>query len=260
MNSIVAELLQRSPSLIGLQEVTPDLAAILCPLLESAGYQVVLQDTRGIGYGCAVAAKADEVIASGFHPYEDTSMGRGIVWCLVRIQSKEVLFTTTHLESFIKGGSYDGVSQRSNQARQLAEFCQECLEQRPSTMMAVITGDLNWDDQRVRGGGIDAPLLGTIDKKRWLDVWQIAHPRDAGYTYDGKESPMLRGNLRRRFDRCLIHSRNAVSVESALMIGKDAIPNLTWTKPPHPMARSQKPTTVPVTPSDHFGLVATVKV
>ena len=58
---------------------------------------------------------------------------------------------------------------------------------------------------------------------------------DAGtpfdYTYDSKENPMLGGNLRRRFDRCIYMSKEqSYQATSLTKIGKDPIPNLTWNK------------------------------
>ena len=266
MEGLVDALRQQEPHLIGLQEVTPELAAILGPLFLSVGYHLaVVQGTAQ--YGCAIAVhnEAVRVIDSGFSPYQTSQMGRGILWALVEVtinndNKREVLFTTTHLESYI-GPNHNGSSERVDQAKELALFCEYCLQERPSTSLAVITGDLNWDDERARSTGMDPKLLGNvIDASRWKDSWKESHPSDPGYTYDGQDSPMLGGKLRRRFDRCLLHSRNndQIQVDDALLIGKEALPGLTWRKPPHPMARSQAAKVVQVTPSDHFGLVATV--
>jgi hypothetical protein len=72
------------------------------------------------------------------------------------------------------------------------------------------------------------------------------------HTYDSKINPMLGGNLRRRFDRCLVFHRNAYNNNHdddsnnkkknsvcSTCIGTEAIPSLTFAK----------------FNCDHFGLV-----
>ena len=69
-----------------------------------------------------------------------------------------------------------------------------------------------------------------------------------GYTYDSKENPILRGNLRRRFDCCLVYAfserkvasnnggddngdkQTAVTAHSVRIIGIDPIDGLVWEK------------------------------
>lgn len=271
MNAISSALVAEDvpPLFVGLQEVTPELSQMLFPLLESAGYKVVCQDLTHQSYGCAIAIQENscQVVSSGFVPYEQTIMGRGIVWVLARLDGigQEVLFTTTHLESFMRnypspGRTYDGVKERENQVKQLKAFCHDCLQKRSSVDMAIITGDLNWDDERKRSTGIDKPLLSVLGGD-WSDAWLDACPGKEGYTYDSKESAMLKGNLRRRFDRCLLFRRKPkeLVIEEVKMIGRDAIPGLEWRKAPHPMAKNQAMTVVPVLPSDHFGLLVKIQ-
>mmetsp|Transcript_5418 Transcript_5418/g.7669 ORF Transcript_5418/g.7669 Transcript_5418/m.7669 type:complete len:476 (+) Transcript_5418:333-1760(+) len=257
------------PLFVGFQEVTPELSQMLFPLLESQGYQNVCQDLTSIGYGCSISIQNGcTVIGSGFVPYKTTVMGRGIVWVLAKLKEsdREVLFTTTHLESFMRdypsrGQTYDGVKEREEQIKQLKQFCEECVEKRPSVDMAIITGDLNWDDERKRSSGADKPLLSVLGSG-WCDAWKETRPTEDGYTYDSKESQMLKGNLRRRFDRCMFLRRKVkqVSIEQTELIGKDPIPGIQWKKDPHPLARNQQVSFVPVLPSDHFGLVTKVKI
>lgn len=271
MNAISSALVSQDlpPLFVGLQEVTPELSQMLFPLLESAGYKVVCQDLTDIGYGCAIAVQenACPVVSSGFVPYEQTIMGRGIVWVLARLEGlgREVLFTTTHLESFMRnypspGRTYDGVKERENQVKQLKAFCQDCMDKRSSVDMAIITGDLNWDDERKRSSGIDKPLLSALGSD-WSDAWLDSWPGKEGYTYDSRENAMLKGNLRRRFDRCLLFRRKPTELvtEQVKMIGTDPIPGLEWRKAPHPMAKNRAMTVVPVLPSDHFGLFVKIQ-
>jgi hypothetical protein len=97
--------------------------------------------------------------------------------------------------------------------------------------------------------------------QNWKDAWLTSQlAKDKGYTYDGKLNPMLGSNLRRRFDRCLVHTNAvedaATEIISTLMIGKLAIPNLTWQKY-NSWKQTYKET--PTAPSDHFGLVTQLR-
>ena len=275
------------PLFVGLQEVTPALSEELFPRLRSGGYQLISQDITGCGYGCSVAVLTcavggAEVIDSGFIPYSDTIMARGLVWVHARIGpgdrggggggGGEVLFGTTHLESFVRnypvpGRTYNGAAQREGQIQECQRFAESFMSKRRGVRAAFITGDLNWDDERKRSGGNDRPLLEVLAKEGdgrddvWIDAWRETQPREDGYTYDAKENPMLRGNLRRRFDRCLACFRKGATeslrVESTELIGKDAIKGITWQKEKSQWGRgggTGQIITLPVCPSDHFGL------
>jgi endonuclease/exonuclease/phosphatase family metal-dependent hydrolase len=137
------------------------------------------------------------------------------------------------------------------------------LEERPDLQLAVIMGDLNWDDERPRTSkGTDVPLMSLFDE-RWNDAWRETHPgTDTGYTYDSKLNPMLRGALRRRFDRCLVRPKSAekVFLEETSLVGQRALSGLIWKKqyeyPPGNVVVSDRE----VCASDHFGLVVKVRI
>jgi endonuclease/exonuclease/phosphatase family metal-dependent hydrolase len=244
------------PRWIGLQEFTPSLAVTLVPLLESTGYTLISQ--QNVAYGCALVLQVDEVVDSGFRPFRDTIMGRGILWAHTKVQGRSILFTTTHLESFVSnhnGGTYTGTAQRESQIKEMKQFCQAFMDK---VDVAIITGDLNWDDERKKSAGADRPMMDLLGKE-WIDAWRTHRPKEEGYTYDAKESSMLRGNLRRRFDRCLIRSNLPVNVNDTELIGKKSIPGLVWEKEPHPMAKNRSVVQLPVLPSDHFGLRVTLQ-
>lgn len=246
------------PRFIGLQEVTASLAATLFPLLESNAYQIISQPSAA--YGCALALlQVDEVVDSGFRPFHDSIMGRGILWAHARVEGQSILFTTAHLESYVKnynGATYTGAPQRESQLREMKKFCEGFLGK---VDLAIITGDLNWDDERkTKSAGADKPMMDVLGDE-WVDAWRVHRPNEEGYTYDAKESAMLRGNLRRRFDRCLIRSNSRVSVQDTELIGTRKIANLLWEKEPHPMAKNRSVVQLPVLPSDHFGLRVTLQ-
>ena len=289
ISAIISDL-QPRPLMIGLQEVTPDLETLLYPLLQSMGYHIVSQPQPRAHYYVAIAVLTGNVlggsndnfsaqlVSSGFESYSHTIMARGLLWTHVRLcsgtSSREVFFTTTHLESFLQGGHmgqpYDGVPQRKAQIQQAAQFCTEYAQKRArhGTRIdaAIITGDLNWDDERKRSTGNDEKMLEVIDSAHaWTDAWLHCRPGEDGYTYDAKLNDMLRGNLRRRFDRCLVWNGGGAGIGPVQceMIGKSCIAGLNWRKEKQKFSNGGFVPTgefidQPVSPSDHFGLFVTL--
>jgi len=285
ISKIISEL-QCRPIFLGLQEVTPALLRDLSPLLQSMGYRIICQED--VTYGCALAiltgpseeessnsSNAVTLLQSGFQPYRDSRMARGLLWLYAAIGDYEIFFSTTHLESFVRGN--DGSRERVLQLKEANEFIRQFVSRTNRSIdLAMITGDLNWDDERKRSKGTDPNVLETINQNgnvagrysSWHDAWLETRRGKAddhdGYTYDSKLNPMLKGNLRRRFDRCLYTTHGGKTVPSinsreAGLIGKDAITGLSWRKEVQQWRYGQPSgaTSIdvrPLCPSDHFGL------
>ena len=81
-----------------------------------------------------------------------------------------MMFTTTHLESSIRnhptpGQTYDGVTQRASQITQESEFCKVYVNtwfEDGRLEVAILAGDLNWDDKMNRGGDVDQPFISAV--------------------------------------------------------------------------------------------------
>lgn len=88
-----------------------------------------------------------------------------------------------------------------------------------------------------------------------VDAWKELKPKDPGLTYDGKNNPMLGpyNRLRIRLDRvfCKVCSYKLSAIK---MVGMQPVPGVTHTK-----HYKKGPTTMPVLPSDHFGILAVFK-
>jgi len=243
---------------IGFQEVIEELAVHLFPLLKNAGYQVFRQP--GAPYGCALAVytkgnNSCTVLDASWQPYQETQMMRGFLYARLELpfSGKQVLFCTTHLESWT-GQEYTGSQQRVRQLKELEAFCNDQLETYSSLQTAIMTGDMNWDDERPRTAGND-PVMANVLTTTWQDSWLSTRTgRETCYTYDAKLNPMLGGSLRRRFDRCLVRNASSGSVETlgTRLVGTEALVSLTWQKY---NTYSKTYREVPTAPSDHFGLV-----
>jgi hypothetical protein len=239
---------------VGLQELTANLVHHLQPKFQSIGYRLCTQPIGGFGpsYGVGIAVPDDlTVLERQFVPYRNSVQGRGFLF----VRTPTILFVTTHLESWC-GPQFTGSQEREVQIVEAAQFCRQQLQSVDGLELAVIAGDLNWDDERKRKQS-EAPnrnLLSILP-----DGWNDAGtPFD--YTYDAKENPMLNGNLRRRFDRCIYLSRpkgegpqgrNYKSI-GLQKIGKESIPDLVWNKK-NPYNDTIK--IMAVNPSDHFGIM-----
>ncbi len=245
---------------IGLQEVVESSARYLVPALESAGYHVMRQP--GHGSGCALAVHASlTILEEAWQPYTNTVMKRGFLYARVQLPEggDQLIFTTTHLASYY-GPADTGAAQRPAQLRAMAAFVQSRMQQqqsRSAVKAAILTGDLNWDDERVRSVGFDPELLSLLDGGEWQDSWLAtkASSKDVCYTYDGMLNPMLGGKLRRRLDRILVHGRAAVPTAHQLL-GTEAIPGLFWFRYNMYTKKSKE---MPTAPSDHFGYLASIR-
>ncbi len=90
---------------------------------------------------------------------------------------------------------------------------------------------------------------------RRTDAWEALRPGEPGYTYDGKQNAMLGpyNRLRKRLDRMLLRAPDW-RLSSIELVGTQAIPGLAHEKRYKRGARQ-----LPVLPSDHFGLFATLQ-
>ena len=228
---------QHQQFFLGFQEVTAQLKSYLQPLLAQEGFKWITQPGIEGFYGVSLAIPNSlPVVEANFVPYKQTTQGRGLLY----VKTQHILYATTHLESFVNAQTYTGVRQREMQIMEAVNFCQQQLYSNPDMQIAIIAGDFNWDDERKRktSEAPNRPLTDLVLSKTWKDA---GTPHD--YTYDPKENPMLGGNLRRRFDRCIYLSKSETpaaasstianvgyQATSLTKIGKEAIPNLTWNK------------------------------
>jgi hypothetical protein len=108
--------------------------------------------------------------------------------------------------------------------------------------------DTDWADDE---NGNPLSLAGS----GWVDAWEAAgSPSGARYTYDGRENPMLASRFQSRLDRVLIWTPSALERCDVALIGKKKLGALTVGK----TTRNGMTRTLPLMPSDHFGLLATV--
>lgn len=167
-------------------------------------------------------------------PFENSTMGREL--CLADIDvgmGKNLIAVTTHLES--------PTPPEMNSEERVAQ-AKRALDHLNRYSNVVFGGDMNWDE--VSDGSF--PQLDG-----WADAWTNLRPGENGWTYDTKSNPMLKGNfpLQKRLDRFISKLADFELIDIN-MIGMEAIPELFYHK---------KTKVLPVLPSDHYGLLLTMR-
>merc|ERR1711879_587683 len=93
---------------------------------------------------------------------------------------------------------------------------------------------------------------------KWVDVWLKLRPGNPGFTYNGKENGMLTNYLKNRVDRVFFKSGQTLEPTSIKMVGRQQIDGVFYKKLRKKKGK-QYEETLPVYPSDHFGLISTWK-
>ena len=179
-------------------------------------------------------------------PFSNSHMGRELCTADVIVGGLiKLVMATSHLESPCPGPptwdqmfSKERVAQANESLRILRAF-----------RNVIFCGDMNWDD---KGDG-PFPL-----PDGWIDAWAELKPGENGWTYDTKANAMISGNrkLQKRLDR-FVCKLSDFRVDSIEMIGKEAIPGITYIKQKK-VRQEIRQLVLPVLPSDHYGLVLTI--
>ena len=232
------------PHALCLQEVTPQAMFVLRsqawweryvvgpkpPLQEYFSMMLFKRTVRG------EAVKRDQ------YPFRNSQMGRYLdVVSYMRCPSSLRTFAvgSSHLESYINANRTSAKERRVQIA--------ECFSWLNKHENAIFMGDTNWDD---KDGDVPLP-------PEWRDAWLEMHPNDPGYTYDARKNAMLRGYLRKRLDRAFVKLKH-FDVKSIEMVGTQPIPGVTYHKTVSNRGKAEI-IELPVVPSDHFGLLLTLR-
>ncbi|ONK74941.1 uncharacterized protein A4U43_C03F11680 [Asparagus officinalis] len=239
---------QHLPDLICFQEVTPDIYGIFQKSKWWRMYKCsVSQEVATMRpYFCMQMSKLP-VRSFRCKPFDNSKMGRELCMAEIDIgENKKLVVATSHLESPCPGPpKWDQMysKERVTQAKESIGI----LKQFPNVIFG---GDMNWDDK----------LDGAFPLNNgWVDAWTELRAEENGWTYDTKSNQMLTGNrtLQKRLDRFLC-SLSDFKIDSIEMIGKEAIPGVYYCKEKK-VRKEVKMLELPVLPSDHYGLLLTIK-
>eukprot|EP01043_Picozoa_sp_COSAG02_P018826 COSAG02_NODE_890_length_16155_cov_63.407885_8_plen_1156_part_00 len=266
MAGIVDVIQKKNPHIVAFQEMIPEFVDLLKPALDTIGYRMELQNGGRDPYFVGLAVRTPLKFASiTFDPFPNSQMGRGLLWGLITgpTGTSPILAGSVHLESWA-GPNNPGIRQRQHQLQQcLTSMSRAAMRQRVIGA-ALVLGDMNWNDKTDGDMGtlLQAAAQGNqISTGGWSvrDIWSELRPGQQGWTYDGKANDMLANSLQGRFDRAILLSNTSDAAShgkiwkpsSIGMCGKQTLPGL------HRRLGSGR--TLPVLPSDHFGLLGVLK-
>uniref|UniRef100_A0A0E0EJY8 RanBP2-type domain-containing protein n=1 Tax=Oryza meridionalis TaxID=40149 RepID=A0A0E0EJY8_9ORYZ len=236
-----------NPDLICFQEVTPNIYLLLQKSDWWQEYRCSLSNSMAMQrkYYCMQMSKLP-VESFDCTPFSNSIMGREL--CVAHVKTGgavKLVLATSHLESPMPGPpTWDQMYSTERVAQ-----ANESLKILGSFRNVIFCGDMNWDD---KGDG-PFPLPAG-----WTDAWIELKPGEDGWTYDTKANSMLSANrkLQKRLDRFVCKLAD-FKINSIQMIGKDAIPGLSYVKEKK-VRKEVRKLELPVLPSDHFGLVLSI--
>jgi len=244
LEALGAVITECDPHVLCLQEVTPQALFVLRDQewweKYSVGPSPPLQD-----YFSLMLFKrtvSGPLVKREKYPFRNSRMGRylDVVSYMRDPTSKASLAVgSSHLESYI--------NPRETSAEERRVQIAECFSWLNKHGNAVFMGDTNWDD---KDGDVPMP-------EGWCDAWLELRPGDPGYTYDAKSNEMLRGYLRKRLDRAFVKLKD-FDLKRIEMVGTKPIPGVTYRKTVSNRGKSEI-VELPVVPSDHFGLLLTLR-
>jgi len=256
---------QNKADIVCLQEVTPFILDLLQngEWYRNGGYQSTILPQHGFFFGLryfnVIITKHDFIRDSiQFKPFSNTSMGRHLIITPIKLKhnNRIIYAATSHLESPVgvhQGGKKDKFSaERKEQMKYSLQLLDN--KQMVENDNIIFGGDMNWC-RPTKNFENDGDLNKCLTKN-WVDTYYKLHPNENGYTYDAKTNGMLAGYLQNRLDRVLYKENGNLKLKQCMMIGREAIPNLKYTKV-FKRKNGNEEKLLPVLPSDHYGLCAT---
>ena len=247
MRAIGRIIAARNPHVVCLQEVTPNIMRLLAADRRWWDrYEVACGEPATAYFTLLLVAKGHLAARGSRQRFRNSSMGRDLALARVRFRGKELAVATSHLESFDVQTKKSYAKERTEQFREALEVL---LRTAPSGKNAIFVGDTNWDEET--DGKMQFP-------PGFRDAWRALHPDDPGFTYDRKRNTMLLNNgLQKRLDRAVV-SLTDFELRSVQLVGTEKLPGVTYqkerTKGGQPYWEEKD-----VLPSDHFGLLLTLK-
>ena len=250
MRAIGRIIAARNPHVVCLQEVTPNIKRLLAADRSWWDrYEVACSEPAMTPYFTLLLVAKGHLAAPGSrqdfrNATARSRMGRDLALARVRFRGKELAVATSHLESYVWQTKESHAKERTAQFREALEV----LRTAPSGKNAIFVGDTNWDEKT--DGEMQLP-------PGFRDAWRALHPDDPGFTYDAKRNTMLLGGLQKRLDRAVV-SLTDFELRSVQLVGTEKLPGVTYQKE---RTKRGQPywEEMDVLPSDHFGLLLTLK-
>lgn len=239
MEAIAGIIAARQPQVVALQEMT-DIHWAECMKHQAFRVYHWSPPPQNGGYYTMLGCLEGFVAPPERFPFEVTMMERDLLVAEIRVAGlPPFLFGTSHMESL---NSFKARREQMGESfNRLAQLGMACPTQRVEDM--IFCGDTNINEQ----------VDGVVKPPRpWQDAWFALRQGDPGYTFDVARNGMMarmdgwaRDNRAQlRFDRFWTRLKN-FQLEDIELVGVEAL------------AGDRDPG--PIWPSDHFGVLLTVK-
>lgn len=259
MDGLTDIIMREDPHVICLQEVTHNILMLLHaqPWFEDykgspppqQQYYTLILFKRSMN-------KPDNSTRVSRRDFMTSEMGRYAVgFCGMNCgDGKELTVFTSHLESFISK-EHTSSDERVRQMKDALRVIDAVTERRAGeypgvkTRNGIFMGDTNWDE--TTDGDVPLP-------EGWEDAWLTHGDGSKGYTYDLRRNPMMGGWLQKRLDRVL-YNLTDFTVAGIKMVGTEPVTRKDGSVVTYVNEYRGRSETKPVLPSDHFGLMVTLK-
>ncbi|KRX06348.1 Endonuclease/exonuclease/phosphatase [Pseudocohnilembus persalinus] len=212
--------LKYSPDFICLQEVTNQFMALLRQN-EKIMNKYYITDNQIGNYGVLILSKYPAQVFEV--KFTNSYMGRSLLYLKLNIDKKDIIISTSHLESL------------GPNAKKRKEQIQSVYQHFNDMKDVLFMGDFNFDSPQENN---------NVDRQNYDDLWEILKDKN-------EESYTMKGNSYFppwRPDRILCKKNGNLDPVHIERIGTEPIPYYQQNKAQH--------SDVIVTPSDHFGLYA----
>lgn len=171
-------ILENKPDVICIQEVILPVLAYIYQSIESI-YPHIHTSLSDQSYGLAIISKS-EISERENLSFKNSKMGRSILFGKIN----DTIFATIHLESEFRKENKTKIEQFNSMIDLMSKYNK-----------VIIIGDTNLTKN-------DDP---KIEVKEFSDVYlNFDMSKEKSYTYDGKENPIIKNNIRSRVDRLYI--------------------------------------------------------
>lgn len=226
MIALVETILHHNPDVICMQEVIPKVYEKLILMLNN--YKYHYPEEPEYNYNCVIFSKYPFVENKcGNKLFDNTKMGRSLVYGTILKEGKNIIVGTSHFESLFQKFNYVKVEQFKTAKMYLEDLA---LSEGSQVIFCSDTNIVRSEE---------ASFINNLSNSKWKDPWiENGRISEKEYTYDSENNDNLKnrklGYYRSRIDRIVYLGDNITTSEFTLVKG---LPEL-------------------IEPSDHFGVMA----
>ncbi len=235
VTSLITTVSYHDPDVLCLQEVKPNIYAVLIKNLKN--YKYHYPSKISFGYGCVILSKLP-ITKTLSCPFASSQMGRILEIVKtdypyqsveddgIGIEKRQIIIATTHFESIFQRASPN--TEKLNQFKESHTVLNQVYNMFKNVIFCADTNILPSEEK---------DFIPTESTDVWADSWKLVGSPNEKFTYDGDENIYLQlkaCSYRNRLDRILFRTDNCEIDSFQLVKGLDGLTE----------------------PSDHFGVLS----